>query len=335
MNTGLLGILIHQLPYQFRGAGVLSTIFFIADVVLFVLFTAIQIVRHILFTKAAIRQTCATMDELCFWGTLPIALVTIVAQIGVSASTATSWSDSAQHGFTVFAVVLWYIDVAIMLAMAFIVYYLMAKWKMAEKTPIPTGVFLPAVGTTTVALIGGIIVNYSFNMSSRLAVPVIILGYLLNGFGWWLATLVYPVFLSNLWSTGLLPPAKLPALMMLVGPPGQAGVALQVLGTASAKYFGGYDKGTFLQAEAGTGMFNASMMLALLMLGFDVFWLIFVAYALIDTAIQRKLVPGMPWWSTIFPVGTMNTTFIVLGQELDSPTFRVLGTGLFLILLIE
>lgn len=335
MNTGLLGILLHQLPYQFRGAGVISTIFYFGDIFLFVLFTVIQIIRHILYRKAAIRQTCATMDEMCFWGCFPIALVTIVAQTGVTGSTAMSWSDSTQHGITVFAVVLWWIDVAIMLSMAWIVYYLMAKWRMAEKTPIPTGVFLPAVGTTTVALIGGIIVNYSFEMSPRLAVPIIITAYLLNGFGWWLATLVYPVFLSNLWSTGLLPPAKLPALMMLVGPPGQAGVALQVLGTASAKYFGGYNKGTFLNAEAGAGMFSSSMMIALLMLGFDVFWLIFVAYALIDTAIQRKHVASMAWWSTIFPVGTMNTTFLVLGQELDSPTFRVLGTGLFLILLLE
>lgn len=335
MNTGLFGILLHQFPYPFPGSGVLSTIFYISDVALFVLFTLIQIIRHILYSKAVLRQTSASMDEMCFWGCLPIALTTIVAQTGPTGSTATTWSESAQQGFTIFAIVLWYIDVVIMLTVAFTVYYLMAKWRMHEKTPIPPGTFLPAVGTTTVALVGGVIVNTSYDMSAHLAVPIIIVSYLLNGFGWWLATSIYPIFLNEIWSTGLLPAAKLPAMMMLVGPPGQAGVALQVLGTACETYFGKYGKGTFFQAENGAGMLNASMMLALLMLGFDIFWVVFIGCALLEKAFKRELVSSMPWWSTIFPVGTINTTFIMLGQEMDSPTFRVLGTGLFLVLLVE
>jgi tellurite resistance protein TehA-like permease len=212
MNTGLLGTLLHQFPYKFHGSAVLSTCFWIVNIVLFILFTIVQIIRHILFPKAALRQTCATMEELCFWGCVPIAFVTIIEQTALNGSTTSSWGEKAQHGFTIFAFVLWWVDVAIMLAVAYIAYYLIAKRQMAAKIPIPSFIFLPAVGTTTVGLAGGIIANYSHNASARLAVPVILVS-----FGWWLAVLIYPVFLGELWSKGLPPPFKMPTLMMLVG----------------------------------------------------------------------------------------------------------------------
>jgi tellurite resistance protein TehA-like permease len=216
MNTGLLGTLLYQFPYKFHGSEVLSTCFWVFNIVLFTLFTIVQIIRHVLFRKTALQQTYASMDELCFWGCVPIAFVTIVAQTALNGSTASSWGESAQHGFTVLAFVLWWIDVAIMLAVAWVAYYLIAKRRMAAKIPIPCFIFLPAVGTTTVGLVGGIIANYAHNASPRLAVPVILVSYLLEGFGWWLAMLIYPVFLGELWSTGLPVSFKMPTLMMLV-----------------------------------------------------------------------------------------------------------------------
>jgi tellurite resistance protein TehA-like permease len=216
MNTGLLGILLHQFPYKFHGSTVLSTCFWIVNIVLFTLFTIVQIIRHILYPKAALRQTFATMDELCFWGCVPIAFVTIVAQTALNGSTTSSWGENTQHAFTILAFVLWWVGVAVMLAVAFIAYYLIAKRRMAAEIPIPSFIFLPAVGTTTYGLVGGIIATYSHNASARLAVPVSLASYLLEGFGWWLAVLIYPVFLGELWSKGLPPPFKMPTLMMLV-----------------------------------------------------------------------------------------------------------------------
>lgn len=335
MNTGLLGILLHQFPYKFRGSGTLSTIFWVADIVLFLTFLLVQIVRHVLFTKSAIRQTLNSMDEMCFWGTLPIAMVTVVAQAGLTGTTATSWGASTQHSFAVFAVVLWWINVFVMLLVAFTMYYLIAKRRMAAETPIPSAIFLPAVGTTTVGLVGGIIALYAEQLSSRLAVPMIVTSYLLEGFGWWIAVIIFPVFLHDLWAQGLGSPIKLPAMMMLVGPAGQAGAALNVLGTAAVKHLGSYNKGTFLTTSSAQALQGGSMMMALLLLGFDIFWFVLVSYALVEAAFKRRLQLGMPWWSTIFPVGTLNTTFLVLGIELDSPTFRVLATGLYIILLVD
>ena len=46
MNSGILAILLHELPYQFRGAHVISTIFFLIDVLSFILFSFVFIVHN-------------------------------------------------------------------------------------------------------------------------------------------------------------------------------------------------------------------------------------------------------------------------------------------------
>jgi tellurite resistance protein TehA-like permease len=120
-----------------------------------------------------------------------------------------------------------------------------------------------------------------------------------------------------------------------VGPAGQTAAALNVLGTAATKHFGGYNKGAFLTAESAATLQGGSMLLAILSLGFDIFWAIFVITALVEAGFKKQLRLGMPWWATIFPLGTMNTTFLAMGQELDSTTFRVLATGLYVVLLVD
>ena len=132
-----------------------------------------------------------------------------------------------------------------------------------------------------------------------------------------------------------LPGAKYPGLFLFVGPMGQSASAIQNLGTAVTKNFPAYNRGTFLTQEAASPISAISTMLGLMFIGFDLFWLLFALYFLIEGAVQKKLSFTMTWWSTIFPVATLAVAWLTLGIDLDSPTFRVLSTGLFLILLID
>ncbi|KAF1989368.1 hypothetical protein K402DRAFT_390945 [Aulographum hederae CBS 113979] len=336
MNSGLLSILLHNLPYQFSGVPVLSTILYLLDLVLFIIFLTIMILKYTLFTRRALSATLANIEELCFFGTLPISFMTLTAQTGLTGSTASSWPDRIQHAFTILAYVMWWISTAWMLLTCWTVYYLLAKKRMSHAATMPVALFLPAVGTSTDALVGGLIVQYSSGISARMAVPVIVTGYLLNGYGLFIALMVYAAFLHGLMTNGFPAPAKLPGLMLLVGPAGQCGAALQILGTASSRNFGAYAKGTVLQSSTGAGLNSASVMFSLLLLGFDIFWAVFVTIALLEAAFKGQFKQfTLFWWSTIFPMGTMCTSFLLLGTEMDSPTFRVLATGLFLLLLVD
>ena len=128
--------------------------------------------------------------------------------------------------------------------------------------------FLPALGVATAALVGGQIVTYAYDISPRLAVPVIIVAYLLAGPLIWPFIILYGVFFHRLMASGWPEPAKRPALMMLVrpreyietphhdkanmrsqvGPFGQTSAEMQVLGSAGLTKmdFAGCHKGTLL-----------------------------------------------------------------------------------------
>lgn len=132
-----------------------------------------------------------------------------------------------------------------------------------------------------------------------------------------------------------LPGAKYPGLFLLVGPMGQSAGAIQMLASAAMKNFGHYNKGQFLTQQSTMPISAVTEVLALMFIGFDIFWLVFAIYFVIEGAFQRKLTFTMTWWSSIFPVATLNVALLSLSEELNSPAFRVLTTGLLLILLVD
>lgn len=124
--------------------------------------------------------------------------------------------------------------------------------------------------------------------------------------------------------------------------------------------FAGYQRGTFLQASAASGVSSASIVFALLLLGHDIFWLICCLFGVLEAVYKRQLGYNLTWWATIFPVGkilsvplyrffssscigltssafaaTMTTAFLELSISMDSPTFRILTVALLLLLLVD
>lgn len=147
-----------------------------------------------------------------------------------------------------------------------------------------------------------------------------------------------------------------------VGPFGQTSAALQTLAAAALTKMdlAGYQKGTFLQASAASGVGSASIVFALLLLGHDIFWLICCILGILEGVYMRQLSYNLSWWSTIFPVGetlslspyrflssscigltsfvsaaTLTTAFLELSISMDSPAFRVLTAALLLLLLVD
>lgn len=322
---------MHQLPYQFHGLLVLSTILFVFALLIIIVVTAVHLLRVFMFPKSALKQTISDPNSLCLWGCAPIALLTITSQVSLTVSAA-SWG----HAFTLVAYVMWWIATFLMVSTSLIVYITFADLQLGKDLHLPSSIFIPAVGTCTNALIGAVVATYSYDISPRLAVPVIVTSWILLGYGMFLALIVYAMFLQSLFIKGIWqPPALWPSFLLLTGPMGQSASAIQFLGVAASQNFPGYDKGTFLTSMASTSVSSYSIVLGLMFLGFDLFWLFFGIYILIKGTIQGKLSFSMTWWSTIFPVATINISFLSLSTSMDSPAFRVLTTGLLIILIID
>ncbi|KAI6910616.1 hypothetical protein KC318_g3124 [Hortaea werneckii] len=142
-------------------------------------------------------------------------------------------------------------------------------------TTLNPAIIIPFVGTTTDALVGGVICQYSGGVNARLAIPIIVSSYMICGLGFFVAILIWAAYFVKLMNSGLPPPHLTPSLIMLVGPAGQTAAALQVLGTAAKTYFGAYDKGTFLQTQAGEMLATLGVMLGLFVIGIGLLFAIF------------------------------------------------------------
>ena len=190
------------------------------------------------------------------------------------------------------------------------------------------------MGTATDAVIGALIVTGSANVSAQLAVPIVIVSYMLSGLGFFFAMLVLACYFAKLVNHGLPPPKLTPGLFILVGPPGQSASGMLLLGSAAKQHFGAYQEGTFLTGAAGEIADTVGVLLALLMLGLGIIFLMFAVYINIDVALRRQHEYSLVWWSTIFPVATVNTAWIALASDMDSSAFRVLAVIFVLILVL-
>ena len=75
MNSGILGLLTHQSPYQFTGLKVISTIFYVFDLVLFVLFSCLFILRFIMYRGQAYRAIVSEPTSIMFVACWPSELL--------------------------------------------------------------------------------------------------------------------------------------------------------------------------------------------------------------------------------------------------------------------
>jgi tellurite resistance protein TehA-like permease len=118
MSTGVISILLHQLPYNGNWLQIISIIFFVLNLALFVLFTFISCLRYILYPEifpAVLRHP----HQSLFVATFPVGLATLINMTVLVCVPA--WG----HGMATFAWVLWWIDSVLTLLTCFHLTYMM------------------------------------------------------------------------------------------------------------------------------------------------------------------------------------------------------------------
>lgn len=229
MDTGIFSIILHLLPYHFTAQGILSTILFVLNLLLFTLFSLLSIIRLIRYRTHVRSQTLSSLDSLSYLGAPATAYLTLVAQVSLTCSSA--WG----HPWTLVAYALWWLGLIWTISLTSFTLIILLKRAIIPYTrDISPVIFLPLISVMTLGTTGGIVTNYSIDMTTRLAVPVIVTGYMAIGYAFFLALMYYVLMTHRLIVHGLPEPAKIPALMILVGPLGQFATAIQVLSTAAS-----------------------------------------------------------------------------------------------------
>jgi len=331
MNAGVIATLLHQLPYQFHGIGVLSTIAFIVDFVLYIGFSTIFILRFLWFRQQAYNELVANTLDMCLLPCWSIAFMTLVSFVTLTVSES-SWGG---HAFTIVACVMWWFAAAWSFTLLFFVFFTLIQQHTIMDRQIPTLIIIPAVGVATLAVVGGVLAGYAHKISPGLAVPIIIMATCAVGVGILLGLILYTFLFQQFLAKGFPAPPAAATVFMLVGPMGQSAAALQLLGAAANTHaqFRGYDEGFFLTEAAASSLQVGCILLALLMTGLGAVWLVFAFLTMIDRAFRRQLVWAPTWNAIIFPTGTLATSTLLLGVEMDSGFFKVV-TVIQLIFLI-
>jgi C4-dicarboxylate transporter/malic acid transport protein len=329
MGTGISSILLHQLPYQFKGLGIISNVIFGLNVILFILFTGISIARYTIWPKMFWTMLFHPTQSL-FLGTFAMGFATIVNMCALSAAPAFG------HNFIIFTWVLWWIDAFISILICIGLPFLQFT-RHEQSLAKVTGVwFLPVVATIVAAASGGIVADILPPAHARLT---LIVSWILWGTGFSLAFLMMALYYGRL-AIYKIPPATLIVSAFLpLGPCGQGAFGLLQISSVLYKMSKetGQALGSTTTASASeaqimaTAIYAVTVPIALVLWGLGLVWLVLAIAFLIDLAIVQELSFNLGWWGFTFPLGVFCTATTQLGKELDSGGFRILGTILSLI----
>lgn len=302
-STGILAVILHQLDYQFRGSQIIGIIVWLLTIALLVLFVILYIAKAFLFPKTTKQEITSNIIELCTLASIPITFGTIIEMVALVC--AHTWGE----GWGIAAYVLAWVNVGLGFLTCVGIPYIYLWYICPGVDGIPPVVVLPAIAIITAASSCGV-VTFAGEISSRLQVPMIIVGYILLGLGLPFALSLIVIFMARLFNGGWPPRAKAPLTFVLVGPLGQGAYAFQILGTSAAApglgAFGTYNKGRFITNNDGKIIEAVSILTGLVLWGYGAFWLLFSLVESVHLGLFRgggikNRGYGLQMWSPVFP----------------------------------
>lgn len=329
MGTGITAILLHQLPYQFPGLGIISNVIFGLNVLLFFLFLGVSVARYVVWPQLFWIMLFHPTQSL-FLGTFAMGQATIITMCAISAAPA--WG----LGFAYFTWGLWWANAVQSLAICIGLPFIQFTRHVQSLDKITAVWFLPVVTTIVCSATGGLVADLLPAPHAKLT---LIVCWVLWGTGFGMAFLLMSLYYARQ-AIYKIPPAQLIVSTFLpLGPCGQG--AFSLLQLASVLYKLALEDATALPSPNATDAETARMMataiyavsvpVALVIWGLGLVWLVLAVSSLVDLWLVSKLTFNLGWWGFTFPLGVFATAAIKLGSVLDSGAFRILGTVLALV----
>ncbi|KAF9639206.1 hypothetical protein BFW01_g10103 [Lasiodiplodia theobromae] len=331
MGTGIVSILLHNLPYNGAWLYWLSVSLFATNVLLFTLFLAISTLRYTLYPRIWTAMINHPAQSL-FLGTFPMGLATIINMTVYVCVPA--WGPS----FARLAWALWWLDAALSLATCTFLPFALMSLHAAGSTSLASMTaawLLPIVSPIVAAATGGVVAEALLPINPSHAATTVLASYVLWGTGVPLALAVLVIYFHRL-AVHKLPAREVVVSVFLpLGPLGQGGFGVMQLGKVARVLFpvtGTLGGGSAdLAARAGEVLYVVGWLMAVVMWGFGLVWLFFA----VSTISRCKRFPfNMGWWGFTFPLGVYAVSTVTMGEELPSPFFRVLGTGLSVVVAV-
>ncbi|KAK5119306.1 hypothetical protein LTR85_007662 [Meristemomyces frigidus] len=312
MGTGICATILITIPWKADWLYYLSIVFFVLNVCLFSMAFTASFLRYTIWPEIWTVMIEDATNSL-FLGTIPMGFATIVEMWVFVCVPA--WGQWAVY----VAWALWMIDsiVAVSVTVSLGVLLMSASHQRsldsitaAQLLPIAATIVAAGTGSETAAILP----------NPQHALGTIIACYVMWGMATPMALSVLVMYYQRL-ALHKMPPREIVVSAFLpLGPLGFGGYTILYLGKMAAVVF---PKTHTIDPLAGRMAYILGFFIALIMWGWGLVWF---AFALAAIYKSRPFPFNMGWWGFTFPLGVYSVSTILIGEELPSRFFRVLGT---------
>ncbi|KAJ6092271.1 hypothetical protein N7467_004240 [Penicillium canescens] len=320
MATGGIAVLLYRTPHQFTGLEIIGKIIYIFNLFLFLAITSCMILRF-LAKPSALKESFQSGHETYFAPTCLLSIATII--LGAESYGSSSCGPWLQVALRI---VFW-IYVALSTLLAIFHNWYLYQLAMAKQQPFPIMQLLPSFPAM---LSGTIASSIAASQPREQALPILIGGVTLQGFGFIMSLLIYGEYQYFLAKHGLPEPSKRPQMFIAVGPCSFTALALIGMAKEAVEIFPlGYII-SYADPESIGGVAVSTGDIAMVIASFFAIFVWTMAFfhfciALVSVLASAGIfggegAPGMSvvYWAMVFP----NTGFIIatisIGQVLQS-----------------
>lgn len=319
MGTGVVALILPEFPVAESLTWLLGSTLWLLNIVLFVLFSTLYILRWTLYTNEA-KQIFKHPVMSLFLGAIPMALATILngfLKFGIPLI-----GDVAVQ----IAQVLWYIDVFLAVAIAWIVPFCMYNRQQHQLNTMTAVWLLPIVACEVAATSGGLLLGHI--EATQHAVAILFGSYMLWGISVLPAFAILTILMLRL-ALHQLPSKELAISSWLaLGPIGTGALALLILGEQAPhvlQVIGMESLGTFAQ--------QGGLIASLILIGFGLWWLGIAVLTTLKHA-QQDLPFNLGWWGLTFPLGVFTLAILNLAHQTNLHFIFIFGYGFATILIL-
>ncbi|KAL4254226.1 tellurite-resistance/dicarboxylate transporter (TDT) family protein [Abortiporus biennis] len=326
MGTGAISILFHSFPYATNSTPmkIFTYIFFFLNLFLFILFNALSIFRYAIFPdiwSIMIRHPTQSL----FLGTYPMGAATLIS-IGAGRI----YEDDGFGGrpFLYFLWALWWSNVALSFACAFEIVHIM-KTKQDHALNRMTAIWLlPVVTLIVCSSTGGILASSLVKISRNNALITLAVSAFMVSAGLALAFMILTMYLLRLIVYGLPPGSSILSVFIPLGPMGQGGYSILLLGSGFRSVLPlWYGKSQLLRnGSTGETISVICTCISFVLWSLATMWMFYAVLALLEVVPKTKLPFKVPFWGLIFPNGVYANLTVQLARTFDSQFFRVWGS---------
>ncbi|KAA0974482.1 TDT family transporter [Pseudomonas sp. ANT_H12B] len=319
MGTGVLALALAQLPVASPGLHAIGEAFWLFNIVLFVLFTAVYAARWTLFFEEA-RRIFGHSTVSMFFGTIPMGLATIIN--GLLVFGLPRWGE----GVIQVAEVLWWLDVAMSVACGVLIPYLMFTRQEHSIDQMTAVWLLPVVAAEVAAASGGLLAPHLADAHSQLV--MLVTSYVLWAFSLPVAFSILTILLLRM-ALHKLPHENMAASSWLaLGPIGTGALGMLLLGADAPAIFAANGLPGIGEIAAGLGL-----VAGITLWGFALWWMLIAV--LITLRYLRAGIPfNLGWWGFTFPLGVYSLATLKLASTLSLTFFSVFGCVLVALLAV-